>query len=117
MPFWRRRSAVSLPEDWEDIVAAHSPSWWNVPIEVRTSARDVVEHLMAAKRWEAAAGFDLTDEVRLVIASQAAILVAGLGPLERGYPNVRSIIVHAEPIERGEREGPVEQRIDRLGEV
>jgi len=107
MPFWRRRPVEPLPEDWEDVVAARAPAWWDVPVEVRTQARDVVEYLVAAKRWEAAAGFELTDEVRLVIASQAALLVAGLEPPVRAYPNVRSIIVHADPIPGGEREGPV----------
>jgi hypothetical protein len=108
MPFWRRRSADPLREDWEDVVAARSPAWWDVPVAVRTAAREVIEHLLATKRWEAAAGFDLTDEVRLVIASQAALPVALLAGRERTYPNVRSIIVHADPIPGGEREGPVE---------
>lgn len=109
MPLFRRRRPVDpLPDDWEDLVAARAPAWWSVPVEVRTSARDVVDHLVATKRWEAAAGFDLSDEVRLVIASQAALLVAALGPDERAFRNVRSIIVHAEAIPGGEREGPVE---------
>ena len=89
-------------------MAVRVRTWWDVPVEVRTEARDVVEHLLASKRWEAAAGFDLTDEVRLVIASQAALMVLGLPVEDRSYPNVRSIIVHADPIAGGEREGPVE---------
>lgn len=89
-------------------MAARAPSWWDVPVDVRTAARDVVEHLLASKRWEAAAGFDVTDEVRLVVASQAALLVAGSSPEVQTYPNVRSIIVHAHAIAGGEREGPVE---------
>ncbi|HWJ61273.1 MAG TPA: M90 family metallopeptidase [Acidimicrobiales bacterium] len=106
--FRRRRPSAPLPDDWEDVVAGRSPAWWAVPVAVRTAARDVIEHLLATKRWEAAAGFDLTDEVRLVIASQAALPVALLAERERQYPNVRSIIVHADAIPAGEREGPVE---------
>jgi Mlc titration factor MtfA (ptsG expression regulator) len=97
-----------LPEEWEDLVAGCAPSWWDVPLEVRTAARDVVEHLLVAKRWEAAAGFRLDDEVRVVIAAQAALPVACLDPPVRGYPNVRSIIVHADAIPGGERAGPIE---------
>ena len=109
MPFWRRRAVEPLPEDWEDIVAGRVRNWWDLPLEVRTGIGDVAEHLIAAKRWEAAAGFELTDEVRLVIASQAALPVLGLEPAVRSYANVRSIIVHAEAIAAGgEREGPVE---------
>ena len=108
MPLWRRRGANPLPEDWEDVVAARVRTWWDLPVEVRTEVRDVVEHLVAAKRWEAAAGFDITEEVRLVIASQAALVVVGLDPQVRTFPNVRSIIVHLEGIAGVEREGPVE---------
>ncbi len=108
MPRWRRRAPDPLPDDWEDVVAARAPSWWDVPVEVRTAARDVVEHLLATKRWEAAAGFAVTDEVRLVVAAQAALLVSGLPADAATYPNVRSIIVHADPLPAGEREGPVE---------
>jgi Mlc titration factor MtfA (ptsG expression regulator) len=109
MPFWRRRAVEPLPEDWEDIVAGRVRNWWDLPLEVRTGIGDVAEHLIATKRWEAAAGFALTDEVRLVIASQAALPVLGLEPAVRSYGNVRSIIVHAEAIAAGgEREGPVE---------
>ncbi len=106
--FRRRRAAAALPDDWEDVIAAHAPAWWQVPVAVRTSAREVIEHLLATKRWEAAAGFDLTEHVRLVIASQAALPVAALAGSERSYPNVRSIIVHADAIPGGEREGPIE---------
>ncbi|MCA8967781.1 MAG: zinc-dependent peptidase, partial [Planctomycetes bacterium] len=44
------------------------------------------------KRWEAARGFELTDEIVAVIASQAALLVLELAP--DAYRNVGSIIVH-----------------------
>jgi Mlc titration factor MtfA (ptsG expression regulator) len=109
MPLFRRRHPpAALPDDWEDVVAATAPAWWSVPVATRTAARDVIEDLLATKRWEAAAGFDLTDEVRLVIASQAALLVAHLTEPARSSPNVRSVIVHAEAIPSGEREGPVE---------
>lgn len=107
MPRWRRRTGGSLPDGWEDLVADLAPSWWAVPLEVRTAVRDVAEHLVATKRWEAAAGFDLTDQVRVVIAAQAALPVAGLAADVRRYPNVRSIIVHADAIPGGEREGPI----------
>ncbi len=113
MPIWRRRAVDPLPEDWEEIVARRVRTWWDVPVEVRTEVRDVMEHLLTAKRWEAAAGFELTDEVRLVVASQAGLVVAGLEAEVRRFPNVRSIIVHAEAIAAGgEREGPAGTYVD-----
>jgi Mlc titration factor MtfA (ptsG expression regulator) len=103
--FWRRRAPEPLPDDWEDVVAGRFPAWWDLPVEERTAIRDVMEPLLADKRWEAAQGFELTDEVRLVVASQAARLVIGFDPPH--YPNVGSIIVHASHlISDEERPGP-----------
>jgi Mlc titration factor MtfA (ptsG expression regulator) len=106
MPFWRHRSDPDpLPDDWEDVVAGRVHGWWDLPVDTRTAIRDVMEPLLAQKRWEAARGFELTEEVRLVIASQAARLVIALDPPH--FPNVGSIIVHASPIVSAEeRPGP-----------
>jgi Mlc titration factor MtfA (ptsG expression regulator) len=107
---WRRRSTAGLPDDWEDLVAARMPSWWDVPVEVRTAARDVADRFLATARWEAARGFELTDEVRVVVSAQAGLLLAGLeqaGRLPDGLPNLGSVIVHASTIvSSGERAGP-----------
>ncbi len=105
MPFWRHHEPAPLPDDWEDVVASRVAGWWDLPVADRTRMRDVMEVLLADKRWEAAQGFELTEEVRLVVASQAARLVIGFDPPH--YPNVGSIIVHAEVIRSDdERGGP-----------
>jgi Mlc titration factor MtfA (ptsG expression regulator) len=109
--WWRREQSAALPEDWEDVVAARMPTWWDVPVEVRTAARDGAERFGGSVRWEAARGFELTDEVRVVVASQAGLLLAGLeleGLLPDGLGNVGSVIVHATTlVSTGERAGPV----------
>jgi len=105
--FLRRRSTQGLPEDWEDQVARRFPGWWDIPLEPRTRIRDLSEVLLATKRWEAARGFEITDEVRLVIATQASRLLVGLDT--DTFTNVRTIIVHAaELVSSGERAGPVD---------
>lgn len=107
---WRRREVPALPDDWEDVVAARMPTWWDVPLEVRTDARDVAERFLGSVRWEAARGFELTDEVRVVVASQAGLLLARLEGGERPagvLGTVGSVIVHATTIvSTGERAGP-----------
>lgn len=92
MAFWRRRPPYELPDDWEDQVAAHVSRWWDFSVEDRTTLRDLMVRLLTEKRWEAANGFELTEEIRLVIASQAALLVLGLD--FDHYRKVGSIIVH-----------------------
>ena len=55
-----------------------SPSWVNI--------------WSTTKRWEAANGFELTDEVVVTIAMQAAVLILGLDT--DYFCKVTSIIVH-----------------------
>ena len=59
-------------------------------------------HLLSAKRWEPARGFALDDEIRLLIAAQAALL--GIGLDDDAFADVDTIIVHATTVRlRGER--------------
>jgi MtfA peptidase len=99
---WRRRPA--LPDTWRDLTAASLAHW---PL-LDDDERDDLGELMAGiveRRWEAANGFQLTDEIRVLIAAQAALLVLGLG-LDC-YRDVTAIVVHPTTVTlRGERAGP-----------
>jgi Mlc titration factor MtfA (ptsG expression regulator) len=65
----------------------------------------VTDELLSHKRWEAARGFALDDTVRVVIASQAALLVLGLSTDH--YRLVSGIIVHPSTLQTsGVRAGP-----------
>ncbi|MEY2582368.1 MAG: MtfA peptidase [Ilumatobacteraceae bacterium] len=81
-----------LPDDWEQIVR-NEVAYWNILDDSeRGRLAELAEFLVSNKRWEAANGFDLTDEVILTIAMQAAVLVLGL---DTGYfGKVTTIIVH-----------------------
>lgn len=64
-------------------------------------AADLMDHF----RWEAARGFAVDDEMKVVIAGNAALPVLELGT--EHYRGVTSIIVHPGPIRlTGERAGP-----------
>ena len=66
------------------------------------------ERLVARASWEGARDVVVTDEMRNVIASHAALLTAGFDPSTRPFLNVRSVIVHGRTIvTRGVRPGPV----------
>jgi len=72
----------------------------------RERLEERVVHLLVDKRWEAARGFALTDEIRVTIAAQAALLVLGLD--DDAYDNVGTIIVHPTTMWfSGQRAGPV----------
>ena len=53
---------------------------------------ELMSAIVERKRWEAANPFALTDEIRTVIAAQAALLILGLG--FDWYRAVQAIVVH-----------------------
>ena len=53
------------------------------------------ERLLRHTNWEAARGFEITDEVVTAIAAHAALLVAGFEPRTEPFRDVTSVIVHS----------------------
>jgi len=94
-----------LPDDWEAIVARTVALWHLLDPDERELLAERLERIVVGKRWEAARGFTLTGEMRVVIAAQAALLILGLDV--DTYRDVQSIIVHPTTVTlRGPRPGP-----------
>ena len=53
------------------------------------------ERLARRANWEAARGFEITDEIVAAIAAHAALLVAGFEPRTEPFRDVTSVVVHA----------------------
>ncbi len=101
----RRRKG--LPDDWADIVADHVAMWSLLDGGERELIEGTSDWLLRHKHWEAARGFALTDEIRVTIAAQAALLVLGLSVDE--YRQVSAIIVYPTAMQsRGVYGGPAE---------
>ncbi len=58
----------------------------------RDTMEDLIRLLLVEKKWEAARGFELTEEIRLLISAEAALLILALD--YDYYRPVGSIIVH-----------------------
>ena len=119
MSWFRRRAA--LAEDWEQIVERAVAHWAFLDDDERDVLAGHIEGLVTTKRWEAANGFELTDEIRTVISAQAGLLVLGLD-LD-AYADVGTIIVHPSTMRfrrtsQGEIAGTVvDGDVDLLGEA
>ena len=104
MIFGRRRPG--LPEGWEDVAASSIAHWQYLDDDERAQMGEDADRLLRTKHWEAARGFELTDEIRVVIAVQASLLVLGLG--FESYREVKAIVVHPTTMVRtAPRAGPV----------
>ncbi len=82
------------------VIAAMSPMlglFRGLSEQERNKLADLALVMFAEKRWEGCAGLELTVQMRMVIAAQAALLLAGfeIDPLtDPVYPNVSEILVY-----------------------
>lgn len=92
--WWHRHrdEGSGFPEEWRSIVAARLPGWDHLDADERASLELRTLDLLADTTWEAARGFELTDEMMVTIASEAARLIVGLR--RDAYRLVSAIIVH-----------------------
>ena len=83
MPFTsggRRRKALAtpFPDAWRALVSQGVAAWRTFNDAERERLEELIRLLLADKGWEASRGFELTEEIRVVIAALAAIPILGL---------------------------------------
>jgi Mlc titration factor MtfA (ptsG expression regulator) len=99
----RRAAAVPFPEGWRDVLRHRWPVWATLDDDERSRLEHLVAVFVADKQWEAARRFEITDEVRVLVAAQACLLILGLDEVDV-YGWVRTIIVHPSTVVlRGQR--------------
>lgn len=83
---------MPFPDEWR-VLLAHQLAWWPLPAdEQHVVLERLVLGFLASKRFEAARGFTLSDEIRVTIAADACLLIVGL---DLGwYRDVTSVIVY-----------------------
>lgn len=115
----RRLSATPLDEASWGWIDRNVPLVSTMPQRDREELGGIVRVLLAEKRFEGCAGLAMTEEIRLTIAAQAALLL--LHRPSDYYPGLRSILVYpAAYVARSRRPGPAgivtEHDQIRLGE-
>lgn len=91
----RRRERLRrkpVPAEWLAIIRRNVPYWHLLAPPERQELLGHVAVLLAEKRFEGCGGLRLTDEIRVTIAAQAAVLL--LGRETDYYPTVRTILVY-----------------------
>jgi Mlc titration factor MtfA (ptsG expression regulator) len=102
----RRRQLLlePFPDCWRKYLRDNVRHYEHLDARRRTTVEQVVQVLSAEKNWVGGAGFNVTHEMKVTIAGQAAILVLGL---EEPYyfDGVLSIIVYQGPYRHPMRSG------------
>lgn len=103
----RRRSRREVPPAQVlDVVERELAVWQRLDDHERHRLLEVTYELLVRKRWEAARGFVLDDDARVLIAAQAALLVLSLDT--EHYRLVSGIVVHRSALQMtGPRPGDI----------
>jgi len=97
----RRRKALlaePIPEEWVGWLM-ELPFYQGLDAGERGRLHDILRVIVAEKDWEGCAGFEITDEVKVVIAAQAALLVLQID--HNYYRRVKTILVYPSSYKTG----------------
>lgn len=88
----RERLKAGFRPEWRDLLAERMRTWQLLDDDERARLEMLALQLLVELHWEAAADFELTDDIEVTIAADAAVLLLGLDDdLFRG---VRTVLVH-----------------------
>lgn len=108
----RRLREAPFPAAWDDIIAANVALAARLPAAAQATLRDLVQVLVAEKRFEGCGGLALTDEVRVTIAAHAGLLL--LGRSHELFADVETILVYPSTVVAPTRQPGV---LERGGQV
>ncbi len=74
----RRALAEPFPEAWRRLLDGHLVHWRALDADERSRLEELVRVFLVDKKWEATAGFVLTEDVKVQIAAMACMLILGL---------------------------------------
>ena len=97
-PWWvaRRRArlrALPFPAPWRRILRQRVPALARLPADLQRQLKQHVQVFLAEKPFIGCAGLALTDEMRLVIAAQACLLLLGQARPDY-YPRLQQVLVY-----------------------
>src|SRR3954447_14193582 len=88
----RRLRAQPVPEVWREIISDRLPFFDRLSPNDQKELLGHVQVFLAEKRFEGCAGLEVTDEMRVTIATQACILL--LHRKTDYYPRLLTILIY-----------------------
>lgn len=95
--WFRKRRRKKILEDpfspgWRDILIEHIVHYRYLDEVERHQLEQLIQVFLAEKEFEGCGGLAITDEIKVVIAAQASLLVLGLPPFQ--YTALDSVLVY-----------------------
>jgi Mlc titration factor MtfA (ptsG expression regulator) len=84
--------ATAFPNEWERLIQNNIQYYQHLNNEEKKRFQDLIQIFIAEKDWLGCNGLELTDEIRVMIAAHACLLILAL-PNDY-YHNVKSIFVY-----------------------
>jgi len=113
----RRRKILAQPlmGDWRETLGMAIPWYQDWDEGIRKKLLDDTRIFIAEKDWEGCKGLTVTEEMKYVIAAQAAMMLVGID----GYcfDAVRTILVYPASFRRETRNGLIVSNDSRIGEA
>ncbi len=88
----RKLAAQPFPEAWRRHVTRNAPLCAELPDDRRTELEGLVQVFVAEKNFEGCGGLEMSDEIRVTVAAQACLLLAGRET--DVFPRVQSVLVY-----------------------
>jgi len=115
--------AAPFPESWDAILRERFETYPRLPDGLREKLQRFTNVIAAEKSWEACGTLhEITDEMRVLISAQAALLLIGRGERDDFYARLKSILIYPGAFrDRGNRlwglpEGDHSDRAIHLGD-
>ena len=86
------RKAEAFPAEWRAILESSLPIYTRMPPPVRASIEPLVLEFLRKVRFTGCNGLVVTDEMRLVVAAQACLLIAG--HRVKPYEDLMSVLIY-----------------------
>jgi Mlc titration factor MtfA (ptsG expression regulator) len=86
-----RLMRMPFPAAWRAVLRQRMPLYGRLPPDVQRRLRQRVQVLLAEVPFIGCGGLQITDEVRVLIAAQAALLLIGRGP---AFGGLREVLVY-----------------------
>ena len=88
----RERLEEGFQQSWRDLLASRMRTWHQLDDDERDRLEYLALGLLVDLGWEAANGFELSDEICITISADAAVLLLGLP--DDSFRGVHTVLVH-----------------------